>query len=224
MKIIINEKQENLLHSCFITEAMGESFSYDELRSIGSFKGRYQYCLRTLGPCQGRGSSRVIFQLSDEKVLKLALNQKGIAQNEAECDWYLQKYDVVPEIFKESDDKNYYFLVSEFVLPAKKNDFDIVFGFDFFTFCRCLVAIWKMYNPRGTSLYPPIDGATLSELLEKSEDLNNFYYYMTDYQPPVGDMLRAENYGLTNRSGTPQIVLLDSGLTNDVYDSYYRRK
>lgn len=85
MKIFINEKQEKILHKYFLKEAMSESFSFEELKAIKSFKGRYEYCLKTLGPTQGRGSSRVVFQLSDERVLKLALNEKGIAQNEVEC-------------------------------------------------------------------------------------------------------------------------------------------
>lgn len=223
MKILINEKQERLLHKCFLKEAMGENFSFEELKSIGSFKGRYEYCVRTLGPTQGRGSSRVVFQLSDDKVLKLALNQKGIAQNEAECDWGVQSYDVVPEIFKESDTDNYYFLVSEYVLPATEEDFEQIFDFDFTTFCQCLVAFWKCYNPQGRCYISPMDNQSLEVLLNDSDDLNSFYNYMADYRVPIGDVIRIQNYGMTNRSGQPQIVLLDSGLNDDVWNKHYKR-
>ena len=223
MKIIINEKQEKCLTHLFLKEAMGESFSFDKLKSIRSFKERYNYCLQTLGPTQGRGSSRVIFQLSDERVLKLALNAKGIAQNEAECDWGIQSYDVVPEIFNESDTEKYHFLVSEYVLPAKEEDFEAIFGFDFMTFCQCLVAFWKCYVPQGRCYISPMDDKSLETLLGENEDLNSFYSYMTDYQVPIGDMIRIANYGMTNRSGVPQIVLLDSGLNDDVYNKYYKR-
>ena len=206
-----------------LREAMGDMFSFDELKNIASFKGRYDYCVRTLGPTQGRGSSRVIFQLSDDKVLKLALNQKGIAQNEAECDWGVQQYDVVPEIFNESDTDNYYFLVSEYVLPAKEEDFEHVFGFDFTTFCQCLAAFYKCYNPHNYCRVSAMDNKSLEYLLDNSDDLNSFYSYMTDYRVPIGDMLRIQNYGMTNRSGQPQIVLLDSGLNDDVWNNYYKR-
>lgn len=37
-----------------------------------------------LGNPIGNGSSRMVFQISDERVLKVAKNAKGIAQNEAE--------------------------------------------------------------------------------------------------------------------------------------------
>lgn len=223
MKILINEKQEQLLHKCFLKEAMGETFSFDELKSIKSFKGRFDYCSKTLGPTQGRGSSRVVFQLSDDKVLKLALNQKGIAQNEAECNWGVQSYDVVPEIFKESDTDNYYFLVSEYVLPATEEDFEQIFDFDFTTFCQCLVAFWKCYNPQGRCYISPMDNQSLEVLLNDSDDLNSFYNYMADYRVPIGDVIRIQNYGMTNRSGQPQIVLLDSGLNDDVWNKHYKR-
>ena len=223
MKILINEKQEQLLHKCFLKEAMGENFSFEELKSIKSFKGRFDYCLKTLGPTQGRGSSRVVFQLSDDKVLKLALNQKGIAQNEAECDWGVQSYDVVPEIFNESDTDNYYFLVSEYVLPATEEDFEQIFDFDFTTFCQCLVAFWKCYNPQGRCYISPMDNQSLEVLLNDSDDLNSFYNYMADYRVPIGDVIRIQNYGMTNRSGQPQIVLLDSGLNDDVWNKHYKR-
>jgi hypothetical protein len=223
MKILITEKQEQLLHKFMLKEAMGDNFSFEELKSIGSFRGRYNYCLKTLGPTQGRGSSRVIFQLSDNKVLKLALNNKGIAQNEAECDWGVQSYDVVPEIYNESDTNKYYFLVSEFVLPAKESDFEHIFNFDFTTFCQCLVAFWKCYNPNGRCYISPMDNQSLETLLNDSDDLNSFYSYMTDYRVPIGDMIRIQNYGMTNRSGQPQIVLLDSGLNDDVWNNHYKK-
>ena len=224
MKILINEKQEQILHKCMIKEAMGENFSFEELKSIKSFKGRFDYCLKTLGPIQGRGSSRVVFQLSDDKVLKLALNQKGIAQNQAECDWGVQSYDVVPEIFNESDTDNYYFLVSEYVLPATEEDFEQIFDFDFTTFCQCLVAFWKCYNPHDYCYISPMDNQSLEVLLNDSDDLNSFYSYMTDYRVPIGDVIRIQNYGMTNRSGQPQIVLLDSGLNDDVWNKHYKRR
>jgi hypothetical protein len=224
MKIIINEQQEKILHYFLIKEAQNEVFSFEYLKNIKNFKGRYEYCLKNLGPTQGRGSSRVIFQLSDNKVLKLALNQKGIAQNEAECDWGVQTYDVVPEIYDESDTDKYTFLVSEFVLPAKESDFNEVFGFSFNKFCQFLVAVYKLYNPRYRSIIQPLTNEEFSDLVNNNEDLNSFYYYMADYQVPIGDMLAIRNYGLTNRSGQPQIVLLDSGLTENIYNSYYSKK
>jgi hypothetical protein len=68
-----------------------------------------------------------------------------------------------------------------------------------------------------------MDDESLEVLLNDSDDLNSFYNYMTDYQVPIGDMIRIGNYGMTNRSGQPQIVLLDSGLNDYVWDKYYKK-
>lgn len=47
---------------------------------------------------------------------------------------------------------------------------------------------------------------------------------MGDYQLPHGDLCRISSYGLVKRDGEVMIVLIDSGLTNDVYDTYYSRR
>jgi len=45
---------------------------------------------------------------------------------------------------------------------------------------------------------------------------------MGDYQLPSGDLTRISSYGMVKRNGTPQIVLIDSGLNDDIYNTYYR--
>ena len=63
------------------------------------------------------------------------------------------------------------------------------------------------------------------ELLDTNEDLAAFDDYIGNYgYIVVGDMTRMCNYGLTTRNGEPHIVLLDSGLTEDVWNNFYRRR
>lgn len=62
---------------------MMDGFSFETLTSLSSYKKRIAYCKQMLGQPIGNGSSRIVFQISDERVLKVAKNQKGIAQNEA---------------------------------------------------------------------------------------------------------------------------------------------
>ena len=54
------------------------------LDEIRSFRGRFKYCTEHLWNAIGKGSSRAVFQIDDEKILKLAINNKGIMQNTAE--------------------------------------------------------------------------------------------------------------------------------------------
>lgn len=62
------------------------------------------------------------------------------------------------------------------------------------------------------------------ELVDNNEWLDNLYRYMSDYQVPCGDILRLTNLGMVMRHGEPQIVILDSGLNQDVYERYYSRR
>lgn len=213
--IYLSEKQVQLLK-----EAASKKFSLEELSNIPSFKGRYQYCLQNLGPTQGRGSSRVIFQLDDNRILKLALNNKGIAQNDAEDDGYLQQIGITPKIY--DNDNDYKWLVSEFVLPAKPQDFKECIGLTFDEFCKFIQTAFK--ERFGKRSY----GTTYTyeeycELLENNETCYDFDDYIGNFEPPMGDLLRIANYGMVKRYNNVEIVLLDSGLTQDIWNNYYKR-
>ena len=117
-----------------INEAMNDTFSYEELGNIRALSKRVAYCKQHLGNPIGNGSSRMVFQIDDEKVLKLAKNQKGIAQNNVEADWGAQNYGVLPNLYKVADDDSY--LVTEYVLPAKPQDFQVCLGMSFEDFCN----------------------------------------------------------------------------------------
>lgn len=227
MKIRLSEEQNALLVKCYINEAMSEGFSFETLQELPTFNARLKYCKQMLGFPIGNGSSRIVFQLDDKKVLKLAKNQKGIAQNEAECDWYVQNNhsDVVPLVFEnESDTDDFTFLVSEYVLPCKNQDFKQVFGFDFETFRKLMVTIVSCYNPRVV-IFGKLTDEEYQNLWSQNEELiQSWYDYLTNCQPPLGDLRRIVNYGMVKRYNDVYIVLLDSGLTDEIYKEYYARR
>ena len=220
--IYITESQYRQL----INEAQDNTFSLEELSSIKSFRGRYQYCVQHIGNHVGKGSSRAVFQLNDEKVLKLAINEKGIAQNnqEGQKDYYLECLDIVPQLY-ETDD-NYKWIISEYVLPAKSQDFKKCFGIDENTFYNFIATDWveRCGNSRDRQRFSkymlPLHAY---ETLLENENLIPWDDYIGNYRPPIGDMLCIRNYGLTVRDGEPIIVLLDNGLTDEIFNEYYRK-
>ena len=220
--IYLSENQIRL-----IKEAQDDEFSLDVLSGINSFRGRYNYCKLHIGNSIGKGSSRVVFQLSDQKVLKLAINQKGIAQNgqEGQKDYYLEQMGIVPEIY-DSDDEGKW-IVTEYVLPATAKDFKECLGIDENTFYRFLITSYALrYGKRNLGYLcgnNMMDTSTYEEMSE-NEDLMNWDEYIGGYKPPIGDMLVRRNYGMTLRNGYPTIVLLDNGLTDEIYNDYYRRR
>lgn len=210
--IIISEQQGKILK-----EAADDQFSTQELSAIPSFKGKVDYCTKHLGRYIGKGSSRITFQIDDEKVLKLAFNGKGVAQNKEEDRAYGT---IFPKIY-ESDD-NGLWIISEFVLPCKAQDFKHCFGLTFKEFQSFISSCGKYRF--GKNFWNPMPEEKWIELIENNKELAEFDDYIGNYGHIVcGDMERICNYGLTKRNGQPTIVLLDSGLTEDVYYTHYKK-
>lgn len=220
----MNIKIRNIISECtdrvikrYINEAMDDTFSLDELSSLRSYAARVRYCKQHLGYPIGNGSSRIVFQIDDEKCLKLAKNEKGIAQNEVEYDKYAETYDVTPALFECDNDSKW--IVTEYVLPAKAQDFKECLGIDFRTFQNFVICANNCYARRPSST--DMSDEQFCELVDNNEWLDNLYHYMSDYQVPCGDILKLANLGMVMRHGEPQIVILDSGLNQDVYERYY---
>ena len=207
-----------------INEAMGDNFSFDELNSIQGFRGRLKYCQKHLGPTFGKGSSRVIFELDDNNVLKLAFNEKGKAQNENESD-ISDHVSIFTHVYKEAPD--YEWIVSENVIPQNKVTLRQPLVSLGKKFIDIVYAFYNQYcNPRykfGTSI-------TSDEYTYFVEDCENAWWfcelntYMSNWQIPVGDMARISTYGLAKRDNGVQIVILDGGLTQETYDEFYKPK
>jgi len=96
LKALLNYLLENGENFKILDEAAIRGFSLDILKKKMSEFEKLAYpedigiAIRKLVekqyglPFLGKGSSRVVYALSTDKVLKIAINQKGIAQNEAE--------------------------------------------------------------------------------------------------------------------------------------------
>ena len=76
-----------------------------EFLNIKSFSGKMKYANERLTRI-GSGTGRVVYDIDGEKVLKLAKNPKGIAQNEAEAGagYYRDTQHIVTVVFDSADD------------------------------------------------------------------------------------------------------------------------
>ena len=233
MRIIINEKQEKniikyLTKEFLINEAALDSFSLDELKSKRYFKDRLNYCRAHLGFPIGNGSSRVVFQIDDDKVLKLAKNAKGIAQNQEEENRYHNMFDyVLPRVYEASDD--FSFIIAEYVLPSKEKDFKHITNLSFDEFRDFLCAVYNNYAYRDKRI-----NWTYSDLRTNSDefwdmvleneclDAINDYLGNTNYDD-IGDLLNLGNWGLANRDGHATLVILDNGLSAEIFNKFYNK-
>lgn len=221
-KIILSESGFNL-----ITEAMKDGFRIDTLRNLSSFEKRVAYCRQYLGNPIGNGSSRTVFQIDDETVLKLAKNRRGIAQNESEYDkgndYYISH--VFPKVYNGSDGDNYMWIVSEYVLPAKEDDFEAVLGIDFFDVQKFITFLRKSNRGDGFA------GKRVMEYyqqFEENEDVTNLFNMLNDllvgYDMGIGDFERICNWGMALRDGQPTLLPIDAGFTAEVAERFYKMR
>jgi hypothetical protein len=209
--VLLTEEQYNRLF-----EARMDGFRLDALRGM-PFQKKVAYCKQWLGFPIGNGSSRMVFQLDDDTVLKLAKNKKGIAQNEQEYDlgndWYISH--MYPKVMNGSDGENFEWIISEFVLPCKVDDFEKILGVKWdkvFDIIR-----WMTQGMNWTKLLTPEEreNEKFMEWVYGLEDLVGNY-------PDLGhrDMLGLDNWGLTKDN---EIKVLDSGLNEEIWNRFYRR-
>ena len=222
MEVLISENQYKNLF-----EAAMPGFRLDVLRSSGSFANMVKYCNKMLGQPIGIGSSRIVYQLDDETVLKLARDPKGIAQNKEEIKIGLESgLEFVPKIFNGTDERNGIWIISEFVLPATKGDFRKVFGIKFDDIYKFVYHLQLSKNPGFEGMHHTycvnaiyddyswcVNG---TRLLKEIESLFN------NYNSLVHDLTSIENWGMCRRNGKTYMVILDSGCSREIYNAFYK--
>ena len=217
----------NLIH-----EAMEAGFSVQDLKNeltndlqgvkdqaeyrvkINHFlKGGYDYCVKMLGEPIGNGSSRAVFQIDDTRVLKLATNIKGVAQNKAEVTAYHQSpiKTFMPIIYNDSDMENYFYVISEYVLPANEEDFKNLLGVPFYIFKNIILDSMVIDNE-------------IEHAMEKYKDLPTVYTLLQYILTMSKSGVNISNWGLTMRNGKPTMVTLDNGYTRNVAKLFYHNK
>ena len=71
----------------------------------------------------------------------------------------------------------------------------------------------------------PVSKSQLFDFIENNQFASEVYDYFSNYQnASFGDLRRISTYGLAKRNGKEYIVILDSGLSDEVYNKYYRRR
>ena len=182
-------------------------------------EGGYKYCVKMLGEPIGDGSARAVFQIDDTRVLKLATNMKGVAQNKAEVMVYNQATDksFMPIVYNDSDMENYFYIISEYVLPADIEDFEKIIGVPFYIFKNIILDNMVIDNE-------------IEHAMEKYKDLPTVYtllqYILTMSKSGVNinDWANISNWGMTKRNGNTIMVTLDNGYTRNVAKLFYHNK
>lgn len=186
----------------------------------GSFRGMLRHAIERSTKI-GTGSSRVAFQIpfeGRETILKIAKNKKGLAQNEAEVDalandWYLKKLNItIPIIDYDETSERPRWIHMEKASKVSPSEFRRITGGspdDLIAYALYASGrIAKGYYGDKNKINPDADV------------VSSFVDYVGSYtHHPVGDYTRLANWGLYKGN----LVIIDIGLTDDVYSSHYRR-
>ena len=202
-------------------------FNMDELNSLPSYGARVRYCAQRLTKI-GAGSSRIVFAVDGEKVLKVAKNAKGVAQNKEEGEDWKQTYCCFARVYDKSDDG--IFLEMQAARRAKKSDFKRLTGYDFETMCEWIEYTKSLYS-RSARMYggryknPLFDSDEWSEYLDDYNVFSGIHAYLCDYQlESVGDFERLSSWGVVSENGEESLAIIDFGLSDEVFTDYYSVK
>lgn len=202
----------------YLKEAYPENFSFEEFNNIRSYNGKLKYANERLKKLSS-GSSRVVYRVDNEKVLKIAKNKKGLAQNETEADWSKDAYDVTAKVFENSPE--YFWVEMELAKKLTPTRFKQLTGFSIQDMQTAMRVLRDRMRP--TKFLAP---AKLSPEQEAELYENEFYLdierFVADYDMETGDFGRLNSYGEVIRDGQPKVVLIDFGVTQQTWNDYYK--
>ena len=183
------------------SSSFGSKFDIRKFKSLKDIKEMNAYANSFLQKL-GQGSSRAAYIFSSSKVLKIAINKKGIAQNKTEMDVFTNPQ-TKPMISKIVDyDPEYTWLLADSVREFKsERDFEIAAGISFDDF------IYDVKDVKAGRL------ETDNPLVMNTVNTIN----STDLL--IGDIAIVEHWG---KSADGRVVLLDYGFTKEVWENYYQ--
>lgn len=202
-------------------EAYPTTWDIEKFKSLKSFAQRIKYCEENLQRISS-GSSRIVYKIDDEKVLKLAKNKKGLAQNEIEIEYsgYNDLSDILARTFDYADDNTW--VEMELARRVNASIFKNIVGFEWNDYIMALNKQYYRVNPQRTiGRFRDEPNTEVEDQMWENEFCYSMFSLVGNYDIPVGDLLRFSSYGVVKRDGQDTIVLIDYGLNQENYDSYY---
>lgn len=155
------------------------------------------------------GSSRIVYKTKDNTIIKLAKNDKGIAQNKAESNPEMKsKY--INKIIKHAD--NYSWLETFYLDKIMEKDFEDMTKVNFKDF-----GIAIKYGLKEVSGNTDKNKPKNFDKIEKSDIYKEMLRLGKKFKLMPGDLSRISSWGMKNN----QPVLIDAGLTKKIFEKFY---
>ena len=196
-----------------------------------TFKSRLQYALDRAKKL-GTGSSRVATIIEYQgrpTVLKIAKNQKGLAQNSVEAsildDGYASQLGIlIPLIDYDEQNREPSWIHTEMAQKASEKQLCSIIGCD--SLSQLVNMAWAITGKKkylGTHQqyveYLQKKGKSEQEIETCTEYANKLAELNSSFDVELGDFTRAANWGLYNRNP----VIVDVGFNSNVLNQYYKR-
>ena len=169
----------------------------------------------TWGGAEGQG--RKVFKLEGRKVLKLAKNLAGVAQNEAEATVCRDEKNssIFPKMF--DFDPRYFWILVEEAEPMTRVKFESATNMPWREFLLSLAGAFmhKLAEPNN------IKNQLYHASFEKNYGnpfLRRVINLINDCGYEPGDFAKLDSWGLIDG----RVVVIDSGLTTNIYQGYYQ--
>lgn len=211
-----------------IKKDLGEDYpsnwNAEEFKNLKSFNKRVEYSNNNLQRISS-GSSRIVYKIDDTKVLKLAKNKKGLAQNELEIEFsrYGDLSDIVAQVFDYAEDNTW--LEMELAYKMSPGIFKKITGFNWDEYINAMTKHYYVVNPQHARFFTHNDEVNkeVEEKMWEDEFIYQMLSLMGNYGVPVGDLTKTSSYGVVKRNGADAIVLIDYGINQDIYKAHYKR-
>lgn len=182
-----------------------------QLSHLETFKDRIDYAEKHLEHLSS-GSSRLIYITPENTILKLARNEKGIAQNKAEGNPKMKCKYINPTL---KMDKDGLWKTSPYLEKITAKEFEELTGFSLEDFGRAIS--WGLRNVADDD-----NDDEKPEGLEKvfkSDLYKELVKVGKEFDLMPGDMERISSWVVSKDGKYPLIV--DAGLTREIFDKYY---
>ena len=217
MYLLMNANKILRFANAFYSLATGEelpenssdlSVILKNLEKLETYGARKKYAEKNLEHLSS-GSSRIVYLSPEKTVIKLAKNDKGIAQNKAEANPKMESK-FLNKVLKHA--KNYAWIETCYLDKITTKDFEKMTGLDFDDFGEAI-----RYGLKNVSGNKDRDKPEDFEKIEKSEIYKELKDVGEKFKLMPGDLARISSWG--EKDGNP--VLIDTGLTKDVFEEFY---
>ncbi len=178
------------------------------IENLETYAARIKYAEKNLDHLSS-GSSRIVYTLPDGSILKLAKNDRGLAQNKVEGNPKM-KSAYLNKLIKKA--KNHSWINMQFLDKINEKEFKKMTSVDFEDFGDAI-----LYGLKGVADSPDEEKPKNFAEVSKTKVYKELYKVGKEFKLMPGDMARISSWG--TKDNHP--VLIDAGLTKEIFDKYY---